>query len=126
MGFVLTRPSTSGGGGAIPGTSIQGIIINPGNTEVVDSFLVTDNVSAKWIYTIMDNTATTNHVMSGEVLANHQLGTTPNHNQYGLVGTPYIPHLVDVTINTGSMELEITNNSTFQVAVNVVRIDMLV
>lgn len=125
MGFVLTRPSTSGGGD-IPGASIQGIIINPGNTEVVDSLLVATNISVKWIYTIMDNTATNNRVISGEVMANHQFGTTPNHNHYGIIGSTYIPHVVDVVINTGSLELEITNNSSFQVAVNAVRIDMLI
>jgi len=126
MGFVLTRPVSDSGGGDIPGASIQGVIINPGNTGVVDSLLVGTNISVKWIYTIMDNTAINNNVMSGEVLANHQFGTLPNHNQYGLVGTPNILHVVDVVINLGSLELEITNNSSFQVAVNAVRIDMLI
>ena len=124
MSFVLTQPQ--GGTAGIPGSSAKNILINPGNTGTVNSILLGQNISVKWIYVLMDNTATTNDVTSGEVLANHKFGSLPSHNQYGITGTTIIPHLLDVVVNAGNLELNITNNSAFQISVNVIRMELLI
>ena len=119
MTIVLTKPQVAG----IPGTIITGVDIPPLTTVIVDTCLCTNNLSLKWIYTIMD--PTDQDVLSGEVLANHRYGTDPRWNRYGIVG-PSMPHRVFVTLTASDLQLEIRNNHpTNTYTANVVRIQML-
>ncbi len=116
---VLTQPSGVG----IPGTFLSDLSIPPSTTLIVDTCICQGNLSLKWIYTIMDSVD--EDVLTAEVVANHRYGNDPKWNRYGLVGDRML-HSVDVQMNSGNMELRITNNhptNTFRA--NIVRIEML-
>ena len=120
---VLTQPSQAG----IPGTFISGVEIPPLTTLLVDSCMCDNNLSLKWIYTLMDGVD--EDVVTGEVVANHRYGTDPRWNRYGLVGRS-MPHRVNVSLSgtppNGTLELNITNNHpTNTYKANIVRIQML-
>jgi len=117
---VLTRPSSVG----IPGTILTDISIPPLTTVIVDSCPCSNNLSLKWIYTIMD--AVDEDVLTAEVVANHRYGNDPRHNRYGMVGSS-MPHKIDVQLSGGGeLELHITNNHTTNTyTANIVRIQML-
>ena len=116
---VLTRPTSAG----IPGTIITGVVIPPLTTVVVDTLISNDNLSLKWIYTIMDSVD--QDVASAEVLANHRYGSDPRHNIYARVG-PSMPHRVDVQVSGSDLELHIRNNHTTNTyTANIVRIQLL-
>jgi len=119
---VLTRP-IGGGESGIPGTIIQGTSIAPGDTITVDSV---GGESVKWLYTIIDTVA--EQVLTAEVVANHNFGTEPRWNRYGLVGDS-MSHLVDVTVSgtvpSLTLELNMTNNHpTNTITINIVRIQL--
>jgi hypothetical protein len=122
--IVLTTPSGASG---VPGTVIQNISIPPLTTVTADSIPAGNfNIGAKWIYTIMNPTS--QKVLTGEVVANHQYENNVRWNRYGLVGDN-MPHSVDVTLSGspgGYIELNITNNhSTETYSANIVRIQLL-
>jgi len=117
---VLTRPAAISG---IPGTIITGVVIPPLTTVIVDTCVCDNNLSLKWLYTLMD--AVDEDVLTGEIIANHRYGTDPKWNRYGLVGDRML-HAVDVQVSTNNLELHITNNhATNTYTTNVVRIQML-
>lgn len=120
---VLTRPAAPG----IPGTIRTGVTVPPLTTVAVDACSCGNNMSLKWMYTLMDSTS--EEVLTGEIVANHNFGNTPRWNRYGLVGDRML-HTVEVTLpgspSTGDLELQITNNNaTNTYTVNIVRIQML-
>lgn len=115
--LVITRPQGTGGSG-VPGTSVADIIINPGQTVQVD---VTDQLSAKWIYTLIDETNV--KVLSGEVLGLNRMGINPTHTTYGIIGDR-IAHRVEVAMAGPDMVLAITNNSAVQLKAHIVRINV--
>ena len=115
--IVITRPQSSSGSG-VPGTSVADIIITPGNFNQVD---VTDQLVAKWIYTIIDET--NGKVLSGEVLGLNRMGVNPTHTTYAIIGDR-INHKVEVIMSGPDMALKITNNALVDIKVHVVRINV--
>lgn len=120
---VLTRPTTAG----LPGTFIRGVTIPPLTTVVVDQCTCAQNMSVKWIYTLMD--PVDEDVLTGEVNANHRYGNDPKWNRYGLVGDRML-HRVQVALTgspaVGDLEMHITNNHTTNTfTVNLIRLQLL-
>lgn len=116
---VLTAPTAAG----IPGTFISDIPIPPLTTVIVDTCICGNNLSNKWIYTLMDSVD--EDVLTAEVVANHRYGNDAKWNRYGLVGDRML-HSVEVQLNADNMELHITNNNpTNTFKANIVRIEML-
>jgi len=87
-------------------------------TGLADSVAIATYRSAKWLVTIKDSTAGTYKFY--EVIAVHN-GTTPLYSVYGNVGD-VISVFTDVTIVSGFLRLEITNNSTNSIDISVMRI----
>ena len=83
-------------------------------TDVVDSYDITEVRSVKWLITVSDFTS--NLFQSLEVLAIHD-GTNVLHSTYGITGDT-IDFDIGVAIVTGNLELSVTNNSA-----NIVQID---
>ncbi len=115
--LVITRPQGTGTSG-VPGTSVADIIIHPGQFEQVD---VTDQLTAKWIYTLIDET--NSKVLSGEVLGLNRMGVNPTHTTYAIIGDR-IAHRTEVIMAGSDMALKITNNSLVDLKAHVVRINV--
>jgi hypothetical protein len=116
---VLTQPTSIG----IPGTILSDITIPPLTTIITDTCICGNNMSVKWIYTLMDSVA--EDVLTAEVVANHRYGNNPRWNRYGLVGDRML-HSLEVQLNVNNLELRITNNHpTNTYRANIVRIEML-
>ena len=127
---VLTRPQSAAAG--VPGTIITGIIVPYAlGTNIVnaDSIPTINNVSVKWIYTLMN--AAQDKVLTAEILAIKRSDDTVTHNRYSIVGDRNtFPHKIDVIITGGDIILEITNLSNASTMIdylaNVVRIQTLI
>ena len=127
---VLTRPQSAAAG--VPGTIVTGVLIPfalGSNIVNVDSIPCENNVSVKWIYTLMN--AAQDKVLTVEVLAAHRLGGPASHNRYSAVGDrSFFPHRIDVIVTGGNIVLEITNlsngTSMIDYIANVVRIQTLI
>jgi len=117
--LVITRPQGGAAQGGVPGTSVADIFINPGDTEQIDA---TDQLSAKWIYTLIDETNA--KLLSGEVLGLNRMGLNPTHTTYAIIGDK-IAHSVSVVMIGTDMSLQITNNSTVILKAHVVRINVV-
>lgn len=89
-----------------------------GVTGLADSVAIATNRSAKWLVTIKDEVAGAYKFY--EVIAVHN-GTTPLYSVYGNVGD-VLSVFTDVTIVSGFLRLEITNNSTNSIDISVMRI----
>jgi hypothetical protein len=78
-------------------------------------------MTAKWIYTLIDETNT--KVLSGEVLGLNRMGNNPTHTTYAIIGDR-ISHQVEVVMTGGNMTLRITNNGAVTLKAHVVRINV--
>jgi hypothetical protein len=114
-------PSGADGADGLDGFGIVQVDTGPaanGVTLVADSVAIATFRSAKWLVTIKDSTA--GDYKFYEVIAVHN-GTTPLYSVYGNVGDT-ISVFTDVTIVSGFLRLEITNNSTNSIDISVMRI----
>lgn len=105
---VLTQPVSGSG---IPGTISIDIDVPFGTTTVVDSCMCLNNMSVKWIYTLMSPTEQL--VVTGEVLGQHRYGQvgSATHNVSGIIGDKNIMrHVISVDLAGGNLRLKITNN----------------
>jgi hypothetical protein len=118
-GIFLTRaPSRS----AI--VKFFGIDIPAGNTVVVDSIPFVDNVAAKWLVTVIDDTNV--RKQSYEVRGHYLVGTPdPYYTTYALIGDRPIHNRAEVVVSGSNLELEITNLGTVDLVVNVLRFDLV-
>lgn len=116
--IVITRPQNSSSGSGVPGVSVADILITPGNSVIVDT---ADKLTAKWIYTLIDET--NGKVLSGEVLGLNRMGTNPTHTTYAIIGDR-INHKTEVIISGSGMALIIKNNTLVDIKVHVVRINV--
>lgn len=85
---------------------------------VVDSVLITEYRSIKWIITFKDNISGV--YRTSEIMAVHN-GTDVFYSQYGIVGEAVLHSLV-VQLTAGSMELQITNSEVNPLNVSVLRL----
>lgn len=88
------------------------------STVVVDAFSITTYRSVKWLMTIFDSI--NGQYSYSEIAAIHN-GTLPNHWRTGKIGN-IINIVDDVTIVSGVLRLEITNNHTDTITVSVLRL----
>lgn len=115
--FTLTSPTNGG----IPGTIDVSLQI-PSQTTVVADLCETEDISVKWLIALMNQTQQV--VTTSEIMASHKFGTNPTHNQYGMTGD-WINYDIDVQLQQSSLTLLITNNETYDLTVNVVRVQLL-
>ena len=124
MSFILTKPRPGSGGGT-PGIIIENVPVPkiesaPLNIVVVDA---ASNASAtvKWTYTIIDDV--NQKVLTAEVIANNSFNTTLRHTRHSMVGD-LMRHTVDVKYLPGQIALEITNLTSFDFRVNIMRVEL--
>lgn len=90
-----------------------------GDTVNIDVVPTTDFLAAKWYVVITTNSGS--RTRSYELYATHNQGLSPIANMYAMIGNS-IAHVPDVTISSGNLNFEITNNDTEDLLVYVTRI----
>lgn len=120
MALISTRPLQTLSG--IPGTYKTDIDILSTNSVVVDSVVAVNNYSIKWIVTLVDNINSKTNVF--EVLVINKFNTTVSHSVNDKIGD-HINHSLVVQLNSGNIELIITNNEANNINVSVVRIQSI-
>lgn len=117
MVSILTRPVVSPGG--IPGTALSNISVGPSATVTIDQVVGANTPSVKWMVTVIDTT--NSKTVSYEINALNKFNSSISHNRFGVLGDN-IDHTVNVQLSAGNINLNVTNNETTNIAVNVVRI----
>lgn len=118
MSVILARPHNVGGGQVQTNVTI----IAPTNTEVVDLFATASSRTAKWIVVVTEEV--TGNTQAYEVLALHKDGLTSTHNRSGIIGDP-IDHVVNVLIVGTDLTLQITNNESNNLHVDITRLEII-
>lgn len=106
----------------IPGTVITNIPLSANGSIVIDGVPEQYNRSVKWIITVIDST--NSKIQSFELLAVNKFGANADHTIYAVIGDK-IKTKSEVNIVMGQMELQMTNNETNPLLINVVRVQML-
>lgn len=117
MHIVSTHPVQTLSG--IPGTYKTGVIVAANDTAVIDEIVAANNFSIKWILTIVDNT--NSKISTYEILAVNKFNLSISHNSSSRVGD-LILHGTDVELNSGNIQLILTNNESNDIEISLVRI----
>jgi hypothetical protein len=124
MAFILTKPRPGSGGGQagiiIENVPVQKVEDAPLNVVVVDA-ASDSSATVKWTYTIIDDA--NQKVLTAEVIANNSFNNKIRHNRHSMVGD-LLRHSVDVKYLPGQIALEITNLTSFDFRVNIMRIEL--
>ena len=121
--FILTKPRASSGGvlGVITeGVAIPKVETSPTNVVVVDA-APNANAMVKWVYSIIDDI--NEKVLSAEVNVTNSFNNTLKFSRHSITGD-ILSHTIDVKYQGSSVVLEITNLTSFDFRVNILRIDL--
>lgn len=99
------------------------LIIQPGSTRIVDTLLPAHNVGAKWFFTAIEST--TNNTTAYEILATNQTNIIASHVLYGIIGDSLLL-TVTTSMVVGRLILEVINNQTNPVTINLLRLPTVV
>ena len=97
------------------------VIVNAGDTVVVDAIPVSDYRGVKWFVSVVNHH--NGNVEMYEVFGVHQNGINPSHTMYSIQGNG-VNHIQDVTIAGGNLQLEITNNEINEIIVYLTRVPL--
>jgi hypothetical protein len=98
------------------------LIVNSTNTGTADSHIPTTATTYEWTVTVKDNV--TGAYKSSKVLGIYD-GTAVTHTVYQNVGSSAVKRKIDVVLNAGTVELNVTNNGPNPVTVKVSRSPMI-
>ncbi|TFH11195.1 MAG: hypothetical protein E4H14_01185 [Candidatus Thorarchaeota archaeon] len=90
------------------------ILIQPGDTEIVDEVPYSDYLAVKWLVDITAITQSDQRSLAYEMYAVHSYGTSPSYIQYSMVGNP-LAQDPTISIVGANLRYEITNNSVSDV-----------
>jgi hypothetical protein len=119
MSVILAKPHGVGGEGQSQSNITT---VAPTNTEVVDLFNTSASRTAKWIVVVTEDA--TSKTQAYEILALHKDGLTSTHNRSSIIGDK-ISHDVNVIIVGTDLTLQITNNETNDLTIDVTRLEII-
>lgn len=90
------------------------ILIQPGDTEIVDEVPFSDYLAVKWLVDITAITQSDQRSLAYELYAVHSFGASPSYIQYSMVGHP-LAQAPTISIVGANLRYEITNNSSSDV-----------
>lgn len=113
MTLILTTPSNTGT------TTVLSDTIPPLTTKIVDSAMLYDNSSVKWLVDITNTT--TGEVLTQQIFAS-RINSHVRHTRYGILGD-ILPHIIEVILDPSEtiLHLRITNTNTDSYHISTVR-----
>jgi hypothetical protein len=116
--------SSSAANCAIPSNKVKlwaprFIIVAPGTTKVADIASFSDVSAVKWLFSATD--VTTLRTMGSEISSTLDSNTSATHVMYGLIGYYHNINII-TNIISDKQTLEITNNQTNPIIVNLLRV----